>query len=70
MDQCRIQGESKTLIRLTLQKTEISTGSMGHLARKNLALTLNALSKTKGDEYFQPNSSDKQKNIETKQAYW
>ena len=29
-----MQGESKALIRLTLEKPEISTGSMGHLARK------------------------------------
>ena len=34
MDQCPIQGESKTLIRLTLQKPEISARSMGHQARK------------------------------------
>ena len=29
-----MQEESKTLIRATLQKPEISAGSMGHLARK------------------------------------
>ena len=34
MDQCPIQEESKTLIRLTLQKREISARSMGHQARK------------------------------------
>ena len=37
MDQCPIQGELKTLIRLTLQKTEISDGSMGHWARKGFS---------------------------------
>ena len=30
-------GEVKTLIRLTLQKQELSAGSKGHLARKGLA---------------------------------
>ena len=34
LDLCPIQGVSKTLISLTLQKPEISTASMGHLARK------------------------------------
>ena len=34
MDYCHIQRESKTLIRLTLQKPEISAGSTGHLACK------------------------------------
>ena len=37
MDQCPIQGESKTLIRLTLEKPEISADSMGHLARKGFS---------------------------------
>ena len=43
MDQCPVQGESKTLIRLTLQKPEISAGSMGHLARKGFSFSLNKL---------------------------
>ena len=34
MDYCLIQGESKTLIRLTLQKLSLSASSMGHLDRK------------------------------------
>ena len=38
MDQCPIQGESKTLIGLTLQKPEISTGSMGHQALQGFSL--------------------------------
>ena len=42
MDQCPVQGESKTLIRLTHQKPEISAGSMGHLARKGLSLAQQA----------------------------
>ena len=40
MDQCPIQGESKTHIRLTLQKPEISTNSMGHQARKGFSFSL------------------------------
>ena len=38
MDLCPIQGESKILIRLTLEKTEISVGFMGYLARKAFRL--------------------------------
>ena len=38
MDQYPIQGESKTLIRLTLQKTAISTSSMGHLTCKGFSI--------------------------------
>ena len=34
---CPIQGESKTLIRLILQKSERSAGSMGQLARKGFS---------------------------------
>ena len=37
MDQCPIQWESKTLIRLTRQKPEISAVSMGHQARKGFS---------------------------------
>ena len=37
MDQCPVQGESKTLIRLTLQKLEISASSMGHQAHKGFS---------------------------------
>ena len=40
MDQCPIQGKSKTLIRLTLQKPEISAGSMDHLAREGFSFFL------------------------------
>ena len=40
MNYCPVQGESKTLIRLTLQKPEISAGSIGHLARKGFSLAL------------------------------
>ena len=39
MDWCPVQGESKTLIRLTLQNPEISAGSMGHLAHKGFSLS-------------------------------
>ena len=35
-----VQGELKTLIDLTLQKPEISTGSINHLARNGLAFQL------------------------------
>ena len=37
MDQYPIQGDSKTLVHLTLQKLEISAGSMGHLVRKGFS---------------------------------
>ena len=37
MDKCPVQEESKTLIHLTLQKPEISAGSMGHLTRKGFS---------------------------------
>ena len=37
MDKCT--GKSKTLIRLTLQKPEISAGSMGHLARNGFSFS-------------------------------
>ena len=40
MDKCPIHGKSKTLIRLTLQKTNISASSMGHLARKGFSFSL------------------------------
>ena len=40
MDQCPIQGESKTVIRLTLRKPEINAGSMGHQARKGFSLNI------------------------------
>ena len=38
MDECPIQGESKILIPLTLQKLELRAGSMAHLARKEFSL--------------------------------
>ena len=37
MDYYPIQGESKTLICLTLQKPKISAGSVGHLALKRFS---------------------------------
>ena len=40
MDQCPVQGESKTLILLTLQKPEVSAISMGHLVRKGFSYLL------------------------------
>ena len=40
MDQCSVQGESKTLIHLTLQKPEISAGSMGHQARTGFSFKI------------------------------
>ena len=39
MDWYPIQGESKTLICLTLQKPRISAGSMGHLSRKGFSFS-------------------------------
>ena len=57
MDQCPVQGESKTLIRLTLQKLETSAGSMGHLARKGFSLTFLDLFQSSGGEDKAQNSS-------------
>ena len=37
MDYCPVQGESKTFIRLELQKPEISADSVGHVARKEFS---------------------------------
>ena len=37
---CPVRGESKTLIRLTLQKPEISFGSMGQQTRKGFSFSL------------------------------
>ena len=37
MDYCPFQEESKILIRLTVQKPEISAGSMGNMARKGFS---------------------------------
>ena len=41
MDQCPVQGELKTLIRLTRQKLEISAGSMGSQVRKGFSYLAN-----------------------------
>ena len=38
MDYCPVQRESKTFILLTMQKPEISAGSMGHLAPKGFTI--------------------------------